>query len=188
MKAHKITAKWYSDPQHSWMRISYKNCEILRIADKISSYSYKSTSGKWIYLEEDCDAPLAIKAAIELAIPLTFLNESHTNGRSHIRLYKPYCRTYCRTVMRGDSDLFSKLDQIEDYIKLHADPSYSIPRPSLEYPWSLDDFYTVLDIAREKLKAGVGGYVLIDKTQSIIHTNMQSKVSEILLQTIPRIS
>ena len=41
-----------SDPGHGWLRVP--KVEIEPIKDKISSYSYEN--GKYVYLEEDCDA------------------------------------------------------------------------------------------------------------------------------------
>jgi len=45
---------FYSDPGHSWLRV--KKEEIKSIKDEISSYSYMN--GKYVYLEEDCDAAI----------------------------------------------------------------------------------------------------------------------------------
>lgn len=56
---------FHSDPGHGWLAVKRKECEELGILDKISSCSYVSDSGKTIYLEEDCDAPLFLSAKRE---------------------------------------------------------------------------------------------------------------------------
>jgi len=43
---------FFADPGHAWLRVPKK--EVMPIKDKISSYSYMN--GKYVYLEEDCDA------------------------------------------------------------------------------------------------------------------------------------
>lgn len=43
---------FFSDPGHAWLRVL--KTEIESIKDKISNYSYMN--GKYVYLEEDCDA------------------------------------------------------------------------------------------------------------------------------------
>ena len=45
---------FFSDPGHGWLRV--KKTEIEPIKDKISPYSYMN--GEYVYLEEDCDAPI----------------------------------------------------------------------------------------------------------------------------------
>ena len=55
--------KFWNDPGHGWLEVTRKELEELNIANKISSYSYLSKDGKIVYLEEDCDAGVFIKAA-----------------------------------------------------------------------------------------------------------------------------
>ena len=52
-----------SDPGHAWLTVTIKELIELGIANKISSYSY--VKGTIAYLEEDCDAPLFVKAYYE---------------------------------------------------------------------------------------------------------------------------
>ena len=54
---------FHSDPGHAWLAV--KRTELIRlgILSQISSCSYQK--GNTVYLEEDCDAPLFIKAKKE---------------------------------------------------------------------------------------------------------------------------
>ena len=49
-----------SDPGHGWLRVTRTELNGLGIADQISSCSYQK--GQYVYLEEDCDAPVFEKA------------------------------------------------------------------------------------------------------------------------------
>ena len=48
---------FFADPGHAWLRVL--KTEIIPIKDKISSFSYMN--GKYVYLEEDCDASVFLK-------------------------------------------------------------------------------------------------------------------------------
>lgn len=74
---------FYTDPGHGWLAVPLSELERLGIADKISTCSY--VKGHTVFLEEDCDAPLFIKAA-----GITKINELHTDNESIIRSYRPY--------------------------------------------------------------------------------------------------
>lgn len=47
---------WETDPGHGWLVVPAKHLKEMKVEQKISSYSYISTDGKTVYLEEDCDA------------------------------------------------------------------------------------------------------------------------------------
>ena len=53
------------DPGHGWLSVSLKDIRTLGIQKYISSFSYMN--GTRAFLEEDCDAPIFIEAAVELA-------------------------------------------------------------------------------------------------------------------------
>lgn len=55
MKNNSKTYTFYSDGGHGWLKVSAKELMDLDLLSKISYYSYMSPSGKWVYLEEDCD-------------------------------------------------------------------------------------------------------------------------------------
>lgn len=56
------TYVFHMDAGHGWLAVKRAELISLGIIDKVSSYSYQSVSGKTVYLEEDCDAPLFYKA------------------------------------------------------------------------------------------------------------------------------
>ena len=82
-----ITLKFYSDPAHGWLAVKRELLYDLGIAAKVSFYSYEK--GKTVYLEEDCDMPILIKALDERGIGV-HLEERHTDRLSPIRNYNHY--------------------------------------------------------------------------------------------------
>lgn len=48
-----MSYKFISDPGHGWMEVP--TLEVVKMGLKISSCSYVHPSGKYMYLEEDCD-------------------------------------------------------------------------------------------------------------------------------------
>jgi len=55
---------FHADPGHAWLAVKRAELIRLNILDKISSFSYEK--GKTIYLEEDCDAGIFLKAKEEV--------------------------------------------------------------------------------------------------------------------------
>lgn len=51
---------FYSDPGHGWLEVSRQDLKELSLEDKISGCSYQKDDK--VYLEEDCDATLFVKA------------------------------------------------------------------------------------------------------------------------------
>ena len=51
----------HSDPGHAWLEVEFHELHKLGIANDISTCSYRQ--GDLAYLEEDCDAPLFLRAA-----------------------------------------------------------------------------------------------------------------------------
>jgi hypothetical protein len=52
------SVRWFVDPGHGWLRVPLVSCEGLRF----SEYSYIDRAGGWLYLEEDCDAGVWLRA------------------------------------------------------------------------------------------------------------------------------
>jgi hypothetical protein len=77
----------YNDPGHGWGAVKRTLLESLGIADQVSSYSYQR--GKTVYLEEDCDLSLLIRAFKERGITPEWIDH-HTDRRSPIRSYDRY--------------------------------------------------------------------------------------------------
>jgi hypothetical protein len=80
-----------SDPSHGWLRVKTKELRELGILDKISHYSYASPTGKSVYLEEDADVAVFLKAkGIEMLSALPQLRNISSDKPSIIRTYEPF--------------------------------------------------------------------------------------------------
>lgn len=77
---------FHSDPGHGWLAVKLKELEDLGIADKISPYSYQK--GKTVYLEEDCDMGIFIKAKKVQGIDIQY-RDSYLD-KTPIRYYSGY--------------------------------------------------------------------------------------------------
>lgn len=74
----KYTFKFLSDPRHGWLSVPRSLVDKLGIADRISSFSYQQ--GNRVYLEEDCDAPLFLKAMYAAGHDVEVVESYHDNG------------------------------------------------------------------------------------------------------------
>lgn len=54
--------RFWNDPAHGWLEVQREDCIMLGILNKISGYSYQSADRTKVFLEEDCDASLYVKA------------------------------------------------------------------------------------------------------------------------------
>ena len=182
-----IKLRWYSDAGHSWLQVRRKDADMLGILDLVSNYSYQSPKGKTIYLEEDSDAPRLLQACKDQEVLTHYSIDRHTNGTSPIRrlpAYNHQYRTY--VVSRGDSDLIQRLNQTERFIRERINPDYEIPRSSDQYPWGIDDYYTVLDNAREYVRERFTHLccVIDPKTRDVIATNDPRRLQALSATTI----
>lgn len=82
-----LKLKFYSDPGHGWLAVKRRALTDLGIADKISVFSY--TRGDTVYLEEDCDAYVLVKAFKARGVTVKFDYRS-TDRTSPIRSYDRY--------------------------------------------------------------------------------------------------
>lgn len=80
----KTTFTFYCDPSHGWLKISVNDLAAvgLTTAD-ISHYSYRKNNS--LYLEEDQDAGIFLKAFEAKHGAKPAIKESYTNRDSHIR-------------------------------------------------------------------------------------------------------
>ena len=78
---------FHSDPGHGWVQVTRDLINKLGIQNQISECSYQK--GNLVYLEEDCDATLLVKALEAQNIPVTF-REHISNRSSRIRNYARY--------------------------------------------------------------------------------------------------
>lgn len=82
--------RMYSDPSHGWLRVNIKELETLNIGMEVSAYSYISKDGQFVFLEEDRDMQLFLRAKEQAGEwPIT-IHETKSEGRSKIRSYRRY--------------------------------------------------------------------------------------------------
>ena len=84
MQTEKIKLHFCYDGGHGWLRLPITLVDQLDIATNISRFSYINSD--YVFLEEDCDASLAIKALEEKNITYAVDHVDHGN-RSTIRNY-----------------------------------------------------------------------------------------------------
>ena len=81
-----MTFTFYSDPGHGWLRVDIQSAESVGLEPKdFSRFSYRNSH--WLYLEEDCDAGLFIKAYTAKHGTPPHIQEKNTRIRSLIRNY-----------------------------------------------------------------------------------------------------
>jgi len=80
--------QWFTDVSHGWLAVPYSELVELKITDKISKYSYRKNHT--VFLEEDVDAGIYLKALEKLHPDIGYLpNESYSH-KSHVRNYPSY--------------------------------------------------------------------------------------------------
>lgn len=86
----KKTYTFYSDPGHGWLKVDLKDLINLGILDQISNFSYARKGKKSIsvYLEEDMDAGIFLKAISSLGISPKFNEKNCRHKSSKIRKYQ----------------------------------------------------------------------------------------------------
>jgi hypothetical protein len=59
-----MTFQFYSDPGHGWLRVDLASAKAVGLEpSNFSTCSYQQ--GPWLYLEEDCDASIFVKAYMD---------------------------------------------------------------------------------------------------------------------------
>jgi hypothetical protein len=84
------TIPFISDPGHGWGRVARSAIKDAGIADQISQYSYQE-GDHLVYLEEDCDLYLFIRALEQRGYKVK-LDEQYVD-RTHIRALPRYKET-----------------------------------------------------------------------------------------------
>ncbi len=79
----------YEDPGHGWAAVPHYLLKELGIENDVSVFSY--IDGAFVYLEEDCDLSLLMRAA-EKQGRVIQLMEQHTDEESPIRLKRAYSK------------------------------------------------------------------------------------------------
>lgn len=81
-----MTFQFYSDPGHGWLRVDIASANSVGLKpESFSRFSYQQ--GPWLYLEEDCDASLFVKAYMARHNRPPVVKEHHCNSHSVIRNY-----------------------------------------------------------------------------------------------------
>ena len=81
-----MTFQFYSDPGHGWLRVDLASAKAVGLEpSNFSTFSYQQ--GHWLYLEEDCDASLFVKAYMDKHNQPPVIKEHVTDKRSVIRNY-----------------------------------------------------------------------------------------------------
>jgi hypothetical protein len=83
-----VSKYFHTDPSHGWLAVKRKELEELGIAGMISNYSYEK--GSTVYLEEDVDAGIYVKAKSKTGVTVTF--KESFREHSPIRGYKKYSK------------------------------------------------------------------------------------------------
>lgn len=78
---------FHTDPGHGWLAVKKSELQFLKIATKITPYSY--TKGDTVYLEEDCDAAAFNQAYENIFGKLPSIKESYLEN-TPIRYYSQY--------------------------------------------------------------------------------------------------
>lgn len=182
-----VHLRWYTDPGHGWIRVSRKDCERLGILDQISSYSYQSKMGNTLYLEEDCDAQILLKALHESKEYLPCYSiDKHVNQPTRIRSLDRYQRIFTDVICNRWEPLLTLLDKLEAYCsKLWK--HYSIPRPDNDHPWNYELYCEVLENAEEWIKEHTGLSVYWDTKGNLVATNDVKRANRDLLAVFNRI-
>lgn len=76
---------WIADSGHAWLKVNIMKVLKSGIVKDISDYSYKR--GMFVYLEEDCDAGLYLKA---IGHDGKGIKSSYSNKSSRVRNYKRF--------------------------------------------------------------------------------------------------
>ena len=173
-----INLKWYSDPSHAWLRISRKDADFLGILPQITSYSYQSKHGNVLYLEEDQDAALVLDALMKRGgevRPCWGIGVVERTRRSSIRNLPTYFHELYCNVYSKEHNLYERLEKIDQFIREHVSDMYHIPRPIAQYPWGIEDFYTVLDQACEFIRER-GWYAYSTDKHGLVVTNSRHRM------------
>ncbi|QDP52863.1 MAG: hypothetical protein Unbinned4512contig1001_1 [Prokaryotic dsDNA virus sp.] len=78
-----INHVFYTDPSHGWLAVEIEKINELNIAHKISEYSYLGKNH--VYLEEDVDASIYLRAYEEKYGKKPELKVEHSNASSFVR-------------------------------------------------------------------------------------------------------
>lgn len=78
--------KWITDDGHGWLEVPIQHVRDAGVLDQVSKFSYLRHGEQLgtLYLEEDCDAPLFLRA-VDLMEEARTYKDLHTDGDSRVR-------------------------------------------------------------------------------------------------------
>ena len=79
--------RFFSDPGHSWLEVSFEEIAHLGLQEQITAWSY--IKGPYLYLEEDYDAPLFLQAKKHAGEVVDYV-EVTADYNSPVRSYNHY--------------------------------------------------------------------------------------------------
>jgi hypothetical protein len=85
--------KFFADPSHGWGEVPISLIKELCIEDQISDYSYMN--GNMVYLEEDLDLSVFLRALESRGMGYPKFIEIHTNHDSKVRSYRRFNYASC---------------------------------------------------------------------------------------------
>ena len=92
-----------TDPGHGWLQVPETDVLDLGIEGKISACSYYKAP--FVYLEEDCDAPLFMNARKAKGLSEPWVSVSPTNEESVIRTYSRYSKRFLNKAVNTETEL-----------------------------------------------------------------------------------
>jgi len=154
MKKLKITR--FSDPGHSWFKVPRKLLKQYDVESFISGCSYQL--GEYVYLEEDCDFAVLMKAVTrasclswELITEFADIQEKWTNKTSKIRSYPRFIPNFNRLEWKEGQKviLYGKnYTMLQNLVIVNAAGQKFKVKPS-----QLDEMFLDLDTAMKELDA-----------------------------------
>lgn len=95
MNTKQVDLLWIEDPGHAWLRMKLADFLKLGVSKDITDYSYitapEAPHDRYVYLEEDCDAHVAIQKMKNLGWKMV-MNDTYVDDfeRSHYYSYMLY--------------------------------------------------------------------------------------------------
>ena len=79
--------RFHTDPGHAWLEVHRMQLKNLGILGKISEFSYQRN--EMVYLEEDCDADVFLRALLERGKPYKVIELSQRESLP-VRTFRPF--------------------------------------------------------------------------------------------------
>jgi hypothetical protein len=80
---------FHEDPGHGWLEVDRHELSRFVPLSEISSFSYQK--GGKVYLEEDCDAPLFLRALKESGVEYELEEKVYPTNDAPIRMFQRFC-------------------------------------------------------------------------------------------------